>query len=198
MIKGQNMTKIPLLTMICATVTLGACDHYSTKLASLAPSQTDISHVAEISPAAGGEMNFSDYLTNEYLQLANYEQNIRQDYTAAQYYTRKIEKLENGQMVSPASFDDFKIKSSQIGELGMARTDLVDAMHTYNIPENRYVLAIAQSRYDCWMDQVEDRPEESRAYSCKVQFNQAMSSLIMPEYLDSEEMFYDEFFDVGV
>jgi OOP family OmpA-OmpF porin len=192
------MKKISLLSMVCTVFILSACDHYSTRLAALTPTESSISHVADIAPAAGGEMNFSDYLTNEYTQLANYEQNIRQDYKAAQYYTQKIEQLQQGHMVSPASFNDFKIQSNRTGDLKMARVDLTNAMHTHNIPENRYALAIAQSRYDCWMDHTEDRPEEKGTSSCQIQFNQAMSSLMTPEYLDSEESFYEEFFDVDI
>lgn len=194
------MNKFSLLSMMGVIFVLGGCDHYSTKLASLTTSETNFNNVADIAPAAGvgigAEMNFSDYLANEYKNLAIYEQNIRKDYTAAKYYTGKIEKLKKGQMVYPASFDDFNVQSKNVEGLSSARADLISAMHTYNIPENRYSLAVAQGQYDCWMDQAEDYPDETSPYSCEARFDQAMSSLVAPEYLDSEEEFYEEFFDV--
>ena len=194
------MKKFSILSIISTVFVLGACDHYSTKLASIeSPQRTPYQDVNMISPAAGGafldEMTFKDYLLNEYVQLANYEHGIRGDYKAAKYYTHKIEKLQQGQMVAPASFRDFKIGSVHVSELKQARYDLVEAMQVFNIPENRYALAIAQSRYDCWMDQTEENKEFS---ACEIEYKQAMDSLLISSDYYSEEEFYNDLFDVDV
>ena len=194
------MKKTSILSIISTVFVLGACDHYSTKLASMdSPQRAPYQDVSAIMPAAGGyfldEMTFKDYLLNEYKQLANYEHGIRGDYQAAKYYTQKIEKLQQGQMVAPASFSDFKIGKVYRQDLKDARYDLVEAMQVFNIPENRYALAIAQSRYDCWMDQTEEHKEFS---GCEMEFKQAMDSLVIPLDYYSDEDFYNDFFDIGV
>lgn len=194
------MKKFSLLSMMVSVLALGACDHYSTKLALLeGGTQYNYNDVASIAPAAGGDggMTFSNYLTNEYIQLANYENDVKKDYKAAQYYTNKIEALDQGQMVSPATFKDFSVERSHQAELQNARAELISAMHIYNIPENRYNLARAQSSFDCWMDQTEDNPKAKTASVCEVEFKQSMSSLILPDDYFSDEIYDDMLFDLS-
>lgn len=179
------MKKTYLLSICCAVLSLSGCDHYSTKLASVGASPQNI---ADISPAAGGEMTFSQYLASEYYQLARYEQDQRYNYKVAKYYTEKAEKLSKGQMVSPASLDDFDVKAEKAEELVQARRELIDALHTYNIPENRYSLAMAQTRYDCWVEQQNQNRKNNNAQTCKNEFKHAISSLVPPDHKEIKIM----------
>lgn len=200
------MKKINIISMVCAVFLVGGCDHYSDKLAAMndvsggfsqnAPQQiayNNLSDVAQIEPAAGGAMasgiinratnvaskskKFSHYLKGQYIQLAKYEQDEAHDYAAAKYYTDKIEKLQSGDMVMPASLKDFNIPADKRGEMQEARASLVEAMKTYRSPENRQQLAVAQASFDCWMDQVEDQKPRNKQ-NCRAEFNEAMGSLV--------------------
>lgn len=184
------MKRISILSISCVVFALTACDHYSNKLAAMEPLPVNVSR---ISPAAGGEMTFGQYLANEYYHLARYEQEEMYDYKAAKYYTTKAEALGAGQMVAPADIADFDIGSEKIGELAVAREQLMDALQTYNVPENRYALAMAQSRYDCWMEQ-ESENEGHGVITCKNEFNHAMASLVPP---DGKEIRIAVPFDTG-
>lgn len=183
------MKKIPILSIVCALFALNACDHYSERLAALDISSED---VANISPASGGDITFRQYLANEYYTLARFENDNMYDYQAAKYYTEKAESLTAGKMVSPASLNDFYIGDKDTTSLSAARSDLIYALKHYNIPENRYPLAIAQSRYDCWVEQTADYDAQS---VCKKQFEDAMYSLTAYDPY-SEEEFYEDIFDV--
>lgn len=187
------MKKIFSLSLLSMALATGACDHYSEKMVAYESRDTRTAYyqnVSNIEPAAGGHAylsgtTFKSHLKNEYMTLATYENNVRQDYKAAKYYTNKIEKLEDGQMVSPATFSDFNVQPELRGVLTEARADLIEAIQIFNIPENRYILAMAQSRYDCWMDQAEDRPELALSSACRLEFEQALDAVVTDsEYYD--------------
>ncbi|HPD82701.1 MAG: hypothetical protein R3D88_02460 [Alphaproteobacteria bacterium] len=186
------MKKFTTISMLCAALSIGACDHYSEKLAVY---EGQNPNVAAISPAAGEDITFSGYLANEYLQLAEYENNTKKDYKAAKYYTAKIEILNGGQMVAPATVKEFKIDEKQTPNVMAERDNLISALQTYNIPENRQVLAKAQSRYDCWLEQLEDHPEDDIPLTCETEYKQAMASLALP--LDRDIRFAIPFDETG-
>ncbi len=177
--------------MVCGLLALGGCDHYSNKLAAMndTPSTQSIqlaytqpNDVSQIEPAAGGAMagegkKFSQYLKGKYIQLAKFEQDQAHDYSTAKYYTDKIEKLQDGQMVMPASLKDFDIPADKQAEMSQARASLIEAMKTYRSPENRQLLASAQASFDCWMDQVEDQKSDNKQ-TCRGEFNESMSALV--------------------
>jgi hypothetical protein len=175
------MYKKPVFSVLCAALLLTACDHYSNKLASMEP---PAGNVHDISPAAGDAMTFSQYLANEYYHLARTEQSQNYDYKAAKLYTEKMEQLTYGRLVAPSSVEDFDIKGEERAEAAQARIQLIDALKTYNIPENRAILARAQSRYDCWLDQLEDTQDAAKPLPCKAEFQQAMASLLPPDGME--------------
>lgn len=177
--RRPEMKKIHLLSVCCVAFLSSGCDHYSTKLAAMSSTPQN---VADISPAAGNEMTFSQYLASEYYHLARYEHDQRYDYKAAKYYTNKAERLSKGQMVSPASFSDFKVAPEKSEELASAREELISALKIYNVPENRYSLAVAQTRYDCWLEQQEEGNQNNDALTCKNEFRHAISNLVPPDH----------------
>ena len=184
------MSNFSLLSISCAVLILCACDHYSEQLAAMSAHQQD---TTQISPAAGGELSFGGYLKSEYMQLALYEQG-QYDYKAANYYTKKAKSLSDGSLVSPGSMGEFDIKPYKKEELARAREDLINALNIYNLPENRYTLATAQTRYDCWLEQEEENRENDEVITCKNEFKHSMASLMPP---DGREMRFAIAFDEG-
>lgn len=167
--------KILSVSMVCAgflIIGLGVsgCGHYTQKM----ESQT-----AAMASSSGG--NFSDFLAQEYEALAQYEQEQRYDYRAAKYYTDKVARLRQGALVPPAYPARFNIKSAHIALLREGRAELIAALQTYNIAENRKTLAVAQSRFDCWVDQVEERKfSVQHQRNCEQEFKAAMAVLVEP------------------
>lgn len=182
------MNKISFLSTVCALSLLTACDHYTTRMAEISP--PTIQSVEKIEPAAGGfttssmtsGMTYRQILAGEYYTLAKYEQEQMYDYPAAKYYFTKVEKLNQGHMVSPAKLNDFEINGAQASELSDARAKLVSALKTYNIPENRYALARAQTQFDCWAEQQAEERNEGAAMACKNEFLQSLVSLTPPNF----------------
>ncbi|MAZ76784.1 MAG: hypothetical protein CMH31_05730 [Micavibrio sp.] len=186
------MNKSVLFLGTVALLSLNACDHYSDKMAALdkaepqtvAYSQT--SDISQIEPAAGMSMGgatnavvsdlpFSGHLRNNYIEQARYEESVS-DYKAAKSYTEKAYTLSSGQLVSPSTIPS-DVSASKRDALEAARADLILALTTKNIPQNRAELASAQVSFDCWVDQASEAKKQS---ACKQSYTQAMASLIDP------------------
>lgn len=188
------MNKSMLLLGTVALLGLNACDHYSDKMAALDKAEPQMiasysqpSDITQIEPAAGFSMGaathavvstmpFSGYLRNNYIEQARYEESVA-DYKAAKTYTEKAYTLSNGQLVAPERIGALDIPEAKRLVLQQARTDLISALKTKNIPQNRSTLAKAQVSFDCWVDQAIEAKKQS---TCKNRFTQAMTALIDP------------------
>ena len=126
-------------------------------------------------------MTFKDYLEVEYSNLANYEQTTTYDYKAAKHYMGKVKKLQAGYLVSPDSLKDSNLKPEYKADLKLARKQLLTAIQKYARPENRAALALAQTRYDCWLDQAKSWPDDQERLTCKAQFEENMALIYLPE-----------------
>lgn len=189
------MNKSALFLSSFAILALSACDHYSDKMAGLdgiyikqGASYSQTSDVSQIEPAAGtsmgGEVNtiapdikFSGYLRDDYIERARYEESVS-DYKAAKNYTERAYMLASGQLVAPAEIEDFNVDEEKRHVLIKARADLIDALKTKNIPQNRAGLAKAQVSFDCWLDESTENKKHSQ---CKQNFIEAMGALSSPD-----------------
>lgn len=166
-----------IIAIFSAILCVSACNQTSNY--AMSGNATNFSSIA---PAAGYEpQTFKDYLAIEYRNLADYEQNTVYDYKSAKHYIKKVEKLENGQMVAPDHYKSAYLTPEYKAELKFARETLMKSIKDYPYPENRAALALAQTRYDCWLDQAEAWPENPERLTCKQQFNENMGLLYRPE-----------------
>ncbi len=155
---------------------LSGCDHYSTRMDDEMTPDLTINQSTFNQPET-----FSDYLIVEYYNLARYEHNQMYDYKAASHYLKKAEKLASGHMVSPDKVKGAKVPVAYRPELKAARKNLMIAIREYAIPQNRIALALAQTRFDCWIDQAKEWPENPEKLTCKTQFKESMNKLTMPQ-----------------
>lgn len=175
-----------------ALLALGACSHYSDDLASLegkvskpAPTTLAASYPVEpqnIAPAAGMASNqtLNATLASEYFTMARYENDKAYDYKAAKFYTGKARQAAEGKLVVPSKVSAFDVPADKQGELNVARGELITALKTQNTPENAQALAIAQTRYECWLERAEEAADEAHYSSCKSEFEAAMAQLVLP------------------
>lgn len=175
-----------------ALLVLGACSHYSDDLASLEgkvskPASTTLaaSYPVEpynIAPAAGMASNqtLNATLASEYFTMARFENDKAYDYKAAKFFTNKAKQAADGKLVVPSKVSAFDIPEEQQGELNTARGELITALKTQNTPENAQALAIAQTRYECWLERAEEAADEAHYSACKSEFQAAMAQLVLP------------------
>lgn len=148
--------------------------------------------VGDSSMVTGG--SFQDHLANEYTNLAEYEDEYMNHPKDAAHFEAKARRVSRGQRVLPDMVDSRNIPDFAVEELERARIRLMDALRTMNTRNNEPLLALAQSRYDCWLSHQEDYPVKDAYISCKMFFYDALSLLSVStdtEFGDVHAVFFD-------
>ncbi len=138
--------------------------------------------------------NFYGHLANEYINLAAYERDFMGHEDDALDFTAKARRTLREQDVEPDVPDSRDIPDFAYDELVDARAMLMDALETLRIPSNEALLAMAQTRYDCWLTHREDFPQEDAWISCKNEFYDTLALLTLPE---GEDIVYSVYFNQG-
>lgn len=191
-------------------VALNGCDHYTNKMAqndammtmpaagytSLDAVQTG--YVGEYEPSIAtlnteASYNygptFASQLAAEYHNLALYEQNQAYDYKAAALYTNKASLLNEGQMVGPVALRGKRLPVALKEELAENRFFLIEMIKDYPFPENRKDFAVAQTRFDCWVDQAQEAPNNPAHHTCKAQFDDALVNVFLRQEDEIDALF---------
>lgn len=196
--------KKPFLSIaLVSAATLGACDHYSDRLAAMesdfpahqtavasAPAPAPITlaradaAMNAMTPAAGTEgatvptQPFNLALAQAYYDRAVQEKNVM-DHSAAHYYTTKAEAALRGETPEPGYPADFGIERSDAEAMMEARAKLVQAIQTYKDSDKQAALVRAQVEYDGWLDQYAEN-KTGPALTCRENYIQAMDTLEGP------------------
>ena len=148
-----------------ACVTLAAC------ASTMTSSENEVSALNDAT-AVGSP--FTQQLTAEYRAYSNYELQEAHDYADALHFARKGLETARGVEVMPEPTVDWDLNKQQIDELAMAYDRLINAFDR----GSREILpgqsAIAQARYDCWVEEAEESNDE---VPCKADFLAVMSEL---------------------
>ena len=174
------MKKVSLFLMVCL---LAGCESYAEKMNEFAPA------AGAPSQFYGQEMTFKDHLAAEYMAMASIEHNERYDYQCAAHFTNKGKRILAGEFVAPDNPRYKNIPQAQKEELLAARSLLIESITTQGRPENRQALAVAQTRYDCWVDQSKDLSHQPSMMTCDDDFYEAMSSVYEQ---DAAEQFFGD------
>lgn len=135
---------------------------------------------------------FYGHLANEYKNLASYEEEYMKHEDDAAHFAAKARRALRHQNVKPDRTVDRNIPDFSIEELQTAHSILTDALENLQIEENEALLAMAQTRYDCWLAHQEDFPEEDAWIACKIAFYDALSLLeIAPEDRIAHTVYFD-------
>jgi OOP family OmpA-OmpF porin len=139
---------------------------------------------------AGGSA-FTQRLAQEYRDLANFEASRMADYTDAYYFAQKGLAAAAGNPVPPADLSEFDIPAEWQGIAADARARLVAALDgnaRTTDPENA---AIAQVKFDCWLENLEERVQFDQIAACHDEYAAAVE--VVPPA--PSEAVYFVFFD---
>lgn len=118
---------------------------------------------------------FTKNLASEYRTYANNEQEKTLDYADALHFARKGLAAASGITVMPETLDDWDLSDANLIEMTADRAALVDALEAGGREIAPDKAAIAQSRFDCWAEQQEERWNAD--VPCKGMFKQALKEL---------------------
>lgn len=157
----------PLLTA-CAIVTLTGCAAFT--------SQQQVDALNAATPQGSA---FSQRLTLEYRDFATFEQEEMFDYTDAEHFARKGLTAASGELVAPEDPGVWQIPEGIRAELDQARQQLIAALDSGARDLAPNEAAIAQARYDCWVEQQEEGWQEGDIAACRDTFWLALNQLDM-------------------
>jgi OOP family OmpA-OmpF porin len=160
------MTKLRGFILTSLTLALAACSGVS--------SHSEIKALNEVQPVGSP---FTQYLAAEYRDYSNRENNEMFDYPDAIHFARKGLAAAAGDVVMPEPISDWNLLPAHIEELGTARGRLVVAFDLGARDVAPQLAAIAQARFDCWIEQQEENWQEADIVACKSQFQEAMNQL---------------------
>lgn len=161
----KSIRGVSLLAVV--TLSLGACSGFKSN-----------SEVEALNEAKAVGSPFTQQLSAEYRDLANREQNVSFDYPDALHFARKGLAASAGEVVLPEPVSDWNLKPGHIEELSSARASLIAALDRGARENSPKIAAVAQSRFDCWIEQQEENWGKSGdQIGCKKEFLDALNAL---------------------
>jgi OOP family OmpA-OmpF porin len=137
--------------------------------------------------------SFTANLAREYRSLANFEAFEMQDWADADYFARKGLQAAAGEPVGPADLGAFNLPGESVQELSNARDRLLAAFADGARETFPVEAAVAQTRFDCWVEQQEENIQPDHIAACKDEFFAALALIERP-VLDIPPVYY-VFFD---
>jgi len=105
--------------------------------------------------AVSGE-GFSPQLAENYRELTLFEADQMYDWPDAWLFADKALAAARGEAPAPEHIEDWPIPAHQVGVLGVARAHLVSAIDAGFAEQSPIQAALAQSSFDCWIEQLEE------------------------------------------
>jgi OOP family OmpA-OmpF porin len=120
---------------------------------------------------------FTQRLAMEYRDFSNNELQEMFDYPDALHFARKGLATAEGEAVLPEPVSDWNLSPNHVEELGTARGRLMNVLDLGAREVMPDQAAVAQSRYDCWIEQQEENWQQDDISTCKTDFYAALDAL---------------------
>ena len=140
---------------------------------------------------------FTQALANEYRQTVAYEADEMYDWGDAAYFARKGLRTASGEAVEPESLENWNLPAESVDELASARGRLAKVLSEGARESDPAAAAIAQAKFDCWVEQQEENHQPTHIAACRDQFMSALAEvegkMMVP--MAAEQVDYLVFFD---
>lgn len=135
--------------------------------------------IAMLNKAQAGGNPFTQQLTTEYRNFSNYLLDKQYDTADAVLFSRKGLDAAAGKEVTPESVADWNIPLQSVRTFAEQRARLINAYDLGAKEVAPQVAAIAQARFDCWIEQTESTWAFGQDHDlpCQKEFADAMNQL---------------------
>ncbi|MEM9469863.1 MAG: OmpA family protein [Pseudomonadota bacterium] len=120
---------------------------------------------------------FTQRLTSEYQNFVASELDGFDDEADSLHFSRKGLAAAKGDMVSPEQVSDWQLLPGHAEELIVARSRLINVYDMGAREIQPDLSAVAQVRYDCWIENQEENFQQNEINACKSQFMDALAQL---------------------
>ncbi len=160
------MKSVRNLVLAAGVVVLSGCTMFDT-----------YSEVDALNEAQAVGSPFTQALAGEYKTFANLQLEEMMDYPDALHFARKGLSAAAGEAVMPEPVSDWNLSEMHIKELAAARGRLVIAYDLGGREIAPATAALAQAKFDCWIEQQEENWKSDEALTCKQEFLTALAEL---------------------
>ncbi len=126
--------------------------------------------IDEIRVAQATGSPFTQALTEEYRQLALREAEDNYDWHSAGFFARKGLRTARGEAVEPEWPPGWDLPAETLDELKPARSRLVALMVKGGQQKAPEATAMAQARFDCWVEQSAEPHKTEEIAACRDEF----------------------------
>lgn len=120
---------------------------------------------------------FERTLAREYLKFATFEADEMDDWLDARHFARKGLRVAGGLDTAPENPADWKLPAGEATRIAAARKRLVKVLDVGARRTDANQAAIAQARFDCWVEQQEEDFQTDDIAACRDGFFAALSRL---------------------
>lgn len=160
------MKSVRNLVLATGVLLLGGCTMFDT--------YSEVDALNEAQPVGSP---FTQALAGEYKAFANNQLEEMFDYPDALHFARKGLAASSGEAVMPEPVTDWNLSENHLRELAAARGRLVITFDLGGREIAPATAALAQAKFDCWIEQQEENWESSEDLSCKKEFMDAVAEL---------------------
>ncbi len=133
--------------------------------------------VSALNSASASGSPFTQRLTAEYKTFVNSELNDMGDQADALHFSRKGLSSARGDVVMPEPVADWNLQPAHVQELSNGRARLVNVFDLGAREMQPDLSAVAQARFDCWIEQQEENFQPDDIAACKKEFLDALQQL---------------------
>lgn len=160
------MKSVRNLVLAAGVLAIGGCTMYDT--------YSEVEALNEAQPVGSP---FTQALAGEYRAFANEQLDKMMDYPDALHFARKGLAAAAGEAVMPEPVTDWNLSEKHIKELAAARGRLVITFDLGGREIAPSTAALAQAKYDCWIESQEEHWVVEEAVECKSDFMNAVAEL---------------------
>ena len=153
------------LILLFAVISLNACSF---------DKMDEVSALNDVSVVGNA---FTQHLTTEYQNYVNSELQSYKDHADSLHFSRKGLAAARGDMVMPEAVSDWNLLPGHAEELIVTRSRLVNVFALGAREMQPQLSAVAQARFDCWIEEQEENFQQDNISACKSQFLDALAQL---------------------
>ena len=120
---------------------------------------------------------FSQALSNAYLEFALYEMNEMHDEIDSSYFAEKGYKARIGQEVLPELINNWDIDIVFLDKVNNKRKELISTLNSNRAKDFPILSARTQLGFDCWLEQLEESWQKDHIKKCYDMMNTGLETL---------------------
>ena len=134
-------------------------------------------NIEKLKSTPSNNNQFSQTLSDAYLEFALYEMNEMHDEIDAAYFAEKGYKARTGQEVLPELINSWDIDVILVNEVNNKRKELISTLSNNRAKDFPILAARTQLGFDCWLEQLEESWQTDHIKKCYDMMNTGLITL---------------------